>query len=157
MVDSSTGRPLSESGYTTNIVKVRDKYFLVFGEANNEGNENYPNANAQPPGGHLQGYKNGVPLPDEGGDGNQGGSGNEGSGDNQGGGNSGSDDKPITPSPNTPPTYDNPKDAIHSALKDAFIISDNYVGKAVNDIEKQFALMQDEEKHIKEILYITIC
>ncbi|WP_094752856.1 autotransporter outer membrane beta-barrel domain-containing protein [Campylobacter avium] len=129
------GNPLSDSGYTSNIVKVGDKYFLVFGEANNEGNENYPNANAQPPGGHLAGYENGI-QPD----------GDTEGGDNQGGNEGGSDDKPITPSPSTPPTYDNPKDAIHSALKDAFIISDNYVGKAVNDIEKQFALMQDERK-----------
>ena len=75
------GNPLSESGYTTN------------------------NANAQPPGGHLAGYENGI-QPDgdtEGGD-NQGGSGNEGSGGDNQGGNSGSDDKPITPSPSTPPS-----------------------------------------------------
>ncbi|WP_094752854.1 hypothetical protein [Campylobacter avium] len=87
------GNPLSDSGYTTNIVKVGDKYFLVFGEANNEGNENYPNANAQPPGGHLAGYKNGI-QPD----------GDTEGGDNQGGNEGGSDDKPITPSPNTPPS-----------------------------------------------------
>ena len=149
VVDSSTGRPLSESGYTTNIVKVGDKYFLVFGEANNEGNENYPNANAQPPGGHLDGYKNGVPLPDEGGDtgdGEQGGSGNEGSGGDNQGGNSGSDDKPTPPSPNTPPSSDPIYNAIYEALDGSIINNNNLIRTAASTVEKQIETMQDERK-----------
>ena len=155
VVDSSTGRPLSESGYTTNIVKVRDKYFLVFGEANNEGNENYPNANAQPPGGHLDGYKNGVPLPDEGGDtgdGEQGGSGNEGTGGDNQGGNSGSDDKPITPSPNTPPSSDPVYNAIYEALDGSIINNNNLIRTAASTVEKQIETMQDERKTYQENL-----
>ena len=117
------GNPFSDSGYTSNIVKVGDKYFLVFGEANNEGNENYPNANAQPPGGHLAGYKNGI-QPD----------GDTEGGDNQGG------------SETTPPSSDPIYNAIYEALDGYIINNDNIVRTAASTVKKQFELMQDERK-----------
>ena len=108
--------PLSNSGYTTNIVKVDDKYFLVFGEANDVGNPNYPQTDATPPGGHVPGYGQeggGSGGGETGGDsgsggGNQGGGGNSGSDDNQG------NDKPINPT--TPPSSDPIYNAIYEAL-----------------------------------------
>uniref|UniRef100_UPI00255BFB7C hypothetical protein n=1 Tax=Campylobacter avium TaxID=522485 RepID=UPI00255BFB7C len=135
VVDSSTGRPLSESGYTTNIVKVGDKYFLVFNEANNPDNQNYPQAGDEPPGGHLDGYENGVPLPDEGGD---------TGGDNQGSGSGGSsDNKPNT---NTPPSSDPIYNAIYEALDGSIINNNNLIRTAASTVEKQIETMQDERK-----------
>ena len=143
-VYSSTGAPLS--GYTSKIVKIGDKYFLVFGEANNVGNENYPQADATPPGGHVPGYGQeggGSGGGETGGDsgsggGNQGGGGNSGSDDNQG------NDKPINP--NTPPSSDPIYNAIYEALNGSLIENDDVISAATDTVKKQLDSMKVEQK-----------
>lgn len=148
-VYDSQGQVLS--GYTSKIVKIGDKYFLVFGTANDTNDPNYPQADATPPGGHAPGYNPPSGGGDQGGSGSDGGDGGDGEqggnsgsgGGNQGdssgnGGNSGG-------STNTP-IYTNPKDAIAAALKDSYIIGESDLQKATSDIENQFSLMQEERK-----------
>ena len=118
----STGQTLTN--YITEIVKKDDQYLLAFCDVNTGCSS------------------------DEGGDtvdGEQGSSGNEGSGDNQGG-NSGSDDKPITPSPNTPPSSDPIYNAIYEALDGSIINNNNLIRTAASTVEKQIETMQDERK-----------
>ena len=119
----STGQTLTN--YITEIVKKDDQYLLAFCDVNTGCSS------------------------DEGGDtgdGEQGGSGNEGSGGDNQGGNSGSDDKPITPSPNTPPSSDPIYNAIYEALDGSIINNDNIVRTAASTVEKQIETIQDERK-----------
>ena len=120
--------PLSNSGYTTNIVKVDDKYFLVFGEANDVGNPNYPQTDATPPGGHVPGY-----------------------GQEDGGSGGSSDNKPNT---STPPSSDPIYNAIYEALDGSIINNNNLIRTAASTVEKQIETMQDERKtHQGNLIY----
>lgn len=125
----SNGSVLSQ--YTTNIVKIGDKYFLVFNDANDPSNPNYPDSSTQGPGTQPGGNPGG---------GNTGG-GNPGDGNT--GGNPGGDPNPPTTPPNSDPIYN----AIYDALKDNFIMNDDETYKqAAQTVKNQFDSMKVEQR-----------
>lgn len=123
----SNGSVLSQ--YTTNIVKIGDKYFLVFNDANDPSNPNYPDSSTQGPGTQPGGNPGG---------GNPGGN----PGDGNTGGNPGGNPNPPTTPPNSDPIYN----AIYDVLKDKLTDSEGALKQAAQTVKNQFDSMKVEQR-----------